>query len=714
MKNDPVPDPITPEALILLPGGRSMLVFAGLSAALPARAKVRIGVINSAWQALSWQHGGQGYAIGLTQAVPTGGFLLPVEGAAPVAIGAAHSLTPDIGSLAKVARVGRGPLPEIIQMLRAHMADVPEREVQELIVRFLDLAADPKGFVEVVAQPETGGLFVQGWSEQPLTDSFTLLTPGGAANVIAASFPRDDVLSPAAGFCLLVKGDAAQANTGQSLYLWRATDVWRLDVVPTLAPPMTDGAASDHIRSMLSRLEAPPLVLEQFKRMCRPRFTGEDTLSQFNGPIAVGLDRALRGAGGVFLTGWMLDPLAQVDMVLVKSSANLHASVMPNWHRLPRADLHDGFRQDLRFAGLLDPRETRNGFLCHIPAAEDQLAGAEIYLELVLHDGRCLFQPLVPALCRDTGAAHAVLNTIPRHDPALKDILARHVAPFLAGLAPKVARGQSAMIPMGQGHNGAPRPVAALMTVADPEHLKPVFAALCDTPEAKTLDLILVLEDSIAPQAVSDLGDQFAFYGLRGGVILCPAHMSQATRLDMAAAAATAPQILLWRPEALPQAPGWLAALRREAETLPAPGLVSPMLCYEDGAIHFGGSRVAGRPDEAISKLAGFNRRVARVPGMQEVSAGAAELALIDRDLLRKVGGFVGLLLGDGFTHHDLAARLRQAQSGAWCASNVEFWMLPSGPAAAPGSDEDFVNSVDAALIAHLSQTLTPRAGAAS
>jgi hypothetical protein len=45
-------------------------------------------------------------------------------------------------------------------------------------------------------------------------------------------------------------------------------------------------------------------------------------------------------------------------------------------------------------------------------------------------------------------------------------------------------------------------------------------------------------------------------------------------------------------PDALPTKPGWLARLVEGASGLPASGLVSPALTYEDGSIYFGGERL--------------------------------------------------------------------------------------------------------------------------
>ena len=98
--------------------------------------------------------------------------------------------------------------------------------------------------------------------------------------------------------------------------------------------------------------------------------------------------------GALLAIGWLLDPLRRVERALLKSTANLYAQLDADWCPLPRPDLARGFAQDPRFADLLDERDAMHGFIAHAPAQREQVAGAEVYLELVLEDGSCLFRPL--------------------------------------------------------------------------------------------------------------------------------------------------------------------------------------------------------------------------------------------------------------------------------------------------------------------------------
>ncbi|MEP0961394.1 MAG: hypothetical protein ABJQ70_16320 [Roseobacter sp.] len=696
---------LSPQSLILLPGDLSILVFTDINVELPDQAMVEIGSQACSWMKIGWVDDGKNHAISIVGAAPSTGFEVMGTAGEFVQIGPALTLTPDIKGLADAVLRHNGPVADVCQLLHATIEDLASSDMTDVLLRFLELAVDHSGFVELAASPETGGLFLQGWSTQEMAAKYTLLTDTGEVSAACGGFARDDLIAPATGFCLYARNHPAEFNRPKCVYLLRQNDLRRLDVLPDLADPFCGEDASEHVRTMLPRLVADDAVIDQFKRVCRPRFVGEDSLSAFDGPVAVGLDLVLRAEGGLFVTGWILDPLAQIDLTLIKSTRNLYAPLWPDAHSLQRPDLHDAFGQEPRFAGILDPSETKNGFLCFLPAAPEQLDGAEIYLELVLHNGQCLFQPIVPKYCRDLGAAHAVLNTVPRQDPALDRVLTRHVAPFLAGLSPKTSDSRHQMIPMGEETFKRKKEVAALMPVSNPDDLKPIFATLSDTQEASDLELIVIVEDTMDPKTVSDLNDQFSFYGLSGGAISCASRMSQAERLDIAVQATQAPYLLLWCPQAIPQTKGWLDLMRAEVTSLPTSGLVSPLLSYEDGSIHFGGKRIEGRPSEAISQLAGFNRTTKETLQNVEVSAGAPEMVLIEREVLESVGGIAGSLLGDKYTHHGLGVRLRQANAAAWCAPQVEFWMLPDRSREAKHAQSAFIDSVDSALILHLADT---------
>ncbi len=691
---------VTPRAAIVLPGGGVALVIDHAPAALPSS-----GTVEGAgpWTALAWETAGGGAGLALLPAMPQhGARLTDGEGAVVAHVARPEHLDVTAAPLVGLLGDAGGTAGELLAFLRRHSGTVSS----SLVVDFLARAAEHTGFVELALRTECGGLFLQGWSQSFEAGAAALLgVPGrDGDDIVMARFEREDILPPASGFCLYARLVDAEAPIPPAVYIHRTGRLERVDVVPTIAPALRGPAATAHVRAMLDRLQAPKATLDAFRRICRPRYGGLDTLSDYGGPVAAALDRVLRAADGTLLvSGWLLDPLSRVEHVLLKSSSDLYAPLHATWNLLPRPDLNHGFADTPRFAGLLDEREVMHGFICHASASPEQSAGA-LYLELVLDDGSCLFRPVEVMPCQGDGVLPAVLSGLFPDEPELPAIVETHLAPFFAGLARRVAplRKVGRPAPLGPGKAG--RDVGAIVPISGLAELQPLFAALAGTSDAEGMDITLVAGRAVAAEHRRALDDAFHFYGLTGDLVVVPDHATVAARLDAGVVAGTSPRVLVWQTSALPRGPGWLARLTAEADRL-ASGLVSPVLLYEDGSICFGGTRPEPGTRGAACLRAGFGGHALGAEGARPVFAGAAEIALLDRALLAAAGGFSGHLFGDAYTHLDLARRLRQAGGQAWCAGSIAFWMLEDPRPEDQTPFARMTRAVDAALIARRSQT---------
>ncbi|MFT3972727.1 MAG: hypothetical protein QM699_04560 [Amaricoccus sp.] len=689
---------------ILLEGGRALALFEGAAGEPPATGRLTAPGRALAWSGLGWPHAGGWAGVAVLDGVPAeGDELLGPTACWRVAATPALDIAP--APLAALVRATGGSAPAVLRFLTAALAGHPGGAA--FLAGFVAAVAEPDGFVEIVARPTTGGLFAQGWSMSLDPGAARLVTADVAAEVHVATFARDDILPPGRGFCLYGKALADDAgSTLDALHHEKDGRLLRLDVVRGAQVQLED-AAMRHVASMLPRLDAPREVLGAFRRICRPRFAGADTLSGTGLPVAAALDSLLRAPDGALLaTGWLLDPLHRVERALLKSTANLYARLDASWCPLARPDLVSGFGADPRFAGLLDPRDAMNGFIAHVPADPAGLATsageAELYLELVLDDGSCLFRPLHFTAFESGERLPQLLGALPQAEPEITRIVEDHLAPFLASVppvSPRPPRG-AANQPFALGRPGSgPRDTVAVIPFRSWSELQPMLALLAGTPEAGALELSLVTSRATAADSAARIDEAFAFYGLAGRLVVVPEHDGAPVRLDAGAAASTAPWVLSWAPAALPKQPGWLAGLRAEAECLPGGGLVSPALTYEDGSIAFGGLR----SDTAGGcGLAGFG--AARLPRgeVRSAPAGAAAIALIDRASLARAGGFAGRLFGETHAHVDLAARLRRQGAGTWCSGAVEFWVLEDQ---GPDPDSRLVRRIDEALLAARAET---------
>ncbi len=692
---------LVPEAMVLVPPLGSFVLFRSLPAALPEGARAMVSGREHAMRALVWEaEAGRAALVLFASVTPTLGFTLLGPGSAQCEVTMARSISGEPADVARFLVEAGAPPAATVDFLIG--ADDPDAAAARALHGLLGSLAAPGGVIELACEPETGGILLQGWTTTPLAGPCRIVTAAGLRTAAAAPFARDDVLAPATGLCLYAHGLPEAPDPREAVLVVGPAGVLRLTPLSGMTRLPDPAAGTRHVRAMLDRLPDDDAVTAPFQRICRPRYPGTDTLSAHPGPVAAALDCALQApSGDLFLSGWLLDPLHQVDRILVKSTAGLYARIDDRWHPTQRPDLIQGFAADPRFVSCLDPRETMHGFLVYVPGGAGAEPDAEIYLELVLAGGECLFRPLAPARCRDGSAWPAILAQVPRQDPALATVLGAHVAPFVARLSGAQTGPAPRLHPLGTAapDRGLGKPVVALMPLSQPRLLEPVLAALSDTADAAELDLVLVADDTMPANFVAGLDDCFRFYGVTGAVALVRPHLTAARRLDLVVAATEAPALLIWGPAALPKRPGWLAALRRAAATLPGCALVSPVMTCEDGTLHVGGARVAAPADRAICHVAGFARDRQALAAPTRVSAGAAELALVDRGRLEAAGGLCGRMLGEAHVHHDLGRRLGAAGGTVWFTPEAEFWMLGRA-AAATGPSTAIEDQLDAALLA--------------
>lgn len=684
--------PIAPETIVLPGGTCAVLCFDGLDTPLPDKGTITEGD-GAEWTAVFWPRNDRFAGVAIVAASTFGNFgLTDDQGNAAAQIALPTTMTTDVDALVTHLKAGACPMAEVLHALSPRL---PEPFKTNL----LQATSHADGFIEVLIRPECGGLVLQGWAHTNLSGSLTLMGAAEGLDALSAAFERDDILAPAAGFCMFVKDWAGHLENSKALFIDHGGRFLRLDILPSWADPITGPGSTAHMRAMLPRLHASPDITEGFKRIVRPRFDGKNTMAGHDGPVTAAIDRILRTpSGGLYVTGWLLDPLDQVDRAILKSTGNLYAPLHTGWHRTERPDLNDAFGPDPRFAGLLDPREKLHGFSCAVLADPEELDGADIYLELVLKDDRCLFLPCSLTPCDGPGAAHPVLATLHAHDPALDTLITRHAAPFLATVPERMpSRSKWSVKPLGGGPAG--KPVAALVPVRDAAHLQPVLAGLADTPDAQRLDLIVIVDRSNARDVIDELDGLFRFFGLTGALVLVPDHDTLADRLDAGLSLARAPKILVWQTTVLPKASGWLATLLKTAHHADGPAVTAPLLTYEDGSVYFGGGSETA-PIGAACAMVGFERHRIASDDPRPAQILPAEIALIDRKLLQECGGFRGGLWGDRFIGHDLSQRLSEKGAGVLCVPGAEFWMLDSaGPDQSPGS-RSLTDRIDAELIA--------------
>lgn len=697
----PGPAPLVPDLAIVLPGGRTLLALSHLETALPRR-----GFCGDApWRATCWPLGQGRAGLALVEAPLVGTGHLRGPAGQDHAILSPRTIDVAPAALAEFVRHHGLNVREAFDFLSDSLSGSAQARAgdRDFAAGFLSLAAEAGGFVEILACPDTGGLFAQGWAMSLPPGRHRLARLDATLDLCeadVAAFGRDDIPPPGTGFCLFSRDwRGVDFDTLGCLFYEQGGTLKRLEVVRGSVVRLRDTDATEHVRHMLPRLDGSEQVMRTYRRICRPRYPGIDSLSETTLPIAAAFDAVFESPTGGFLAmGWLLDPLRRVDRVILKSTGGLYAPMQNGWNPVPRPDLNDGFRNDPRFARLLDPADVMHGFVAFAQGRTRQ-GTEEFYLELVLDDNTCLFRPLTITRLDGRELLPQILTSVPLHDPALDRIVTDTLAPFLAGLPARPLRPRAAHQPLPL--SATPGDLTAIIPLARMDHLQPIMALLAGTPEADRLDLALIMSRGQAGQTVERLADLFAFYGLRGRLLLMADQADLCARIEAGLALAGGDRVLLWSPSALPATPDWLSVLERELDGLDGPGLISPTLIYEDGSIFYGGD---GATVDDGSPMLGYPREWLIRGAPRSMPAGAAQFALIDRAALSKAGGFSGQLYSDAMVHRDLARRLHENGCGIWSSRSVDFWMLEDLNTVSDATMR-LLERIDSALVGHNAAT---------
>lgn len=694
--------PLVPDLAIILPGGRTLLAISQLDLALP-----RQGYCGDAlWRATCWPtHEGRA-GLALVAAPMVGAGLLRGSGGQEHMLDCPRAV--DVAPTLLVDFVQRNGLSSrlVFDFLVGALAAAAGGEAlpgdHEFAGRFLSSAAEPAGFVEVLACPDTGGLFAQGWSMSLAAGRHRLAWLGAGLQICDADvvvFAREDIAPPGTGFCMFsLDWRGGDLDGLECLFYEQGDGLQRLDLVRGSVVMLDGEPASEHVRQMLPRLAGDGTAIQ---RICRPRYQGLDTLSGTSLPVAAALDAVFEAPGGELLVaGWLLDPLQRVERVIIKSRSGLYAPLQDCWNPLPRPDLNEGFAGDQRFARLLSAADCNHGFIAYAPG-KPRCPGDDFYLELVLDDKSCLFRPLKVVHLEGRELLPQILSSVPMHDATLDVIIDDILAPFLSALPARRRNARASQRPIDLSNTQGEIP--AVVPLSRFDHLLPMMALLAGTEEAERLDLTIVMARGEAGQAVSRLGDLFSFYGLRGRLLLVPDQADPCARIEAGLAMATGRRVLLWSPAALPATVGWLATLESELAGCGTPGLISPTLVYEDGSVFYGGDRAVG-PDDAA--MLGYPLGWMTRGEPCAMPFGAAQLALVDRDAMSAAGGFSGALYSDQMIHRDLGRRLKECGYGSWASRSVDFWILEEhrNPADAAGR---LLERVDSSLMGKISASVT-------
>jgi len=378
-------------------------------------------------------------------------------------------------------------------------------------------------------------------------------------------------------------------------------------------------------------------------------------------PFGAALEMALSDhAGGVFLRGWIRDPLQLIAKLSLRSPYGERQLAPEELSRFPRPDLAKKYA-NAPHGGI----GIRPGFALHLPdAATRPVAQWTLRLELTTGDTIDLTAP--PGITHAQCARDAVLGAIaPAH--VTPEMMARCIAPAVERLHRTVMeeRGTPEVVRLGQG---VPHPAVSLIVplYRNLRFLRHQLAAFARDPALREAELILVLDSPEQREETEHLlRGLHAIYRLPLVLVVQAGNYGYASACNAGAAEARAPVLLLLNSDVVPAGRGWLPPLLApltggaRRKRLVATG---PKLLFEDGSLqHAGLFFEPGPGGEWFNNhyYKGYPRHHPPAQEMRKVPGITGAAFCVRRDAFEAVGGLcTDYVIGD-YEDSDLCLKLR-------------------------------------------------------
>lgn len=422
-------------------------------------------------------------------------------------------------------------------------------------------------------------------------------------------------------------------------------------------------------RAALAPTDTAAAVLLRDRRLLAPGLR-PSLLDDPARPIGAALELALAdGAGGVFLAGWLRDPMGLRRGLALRDPLTGACQPIPEalLHRIARPDL----AERLGHAPHGGPG-ARPGFVAHLPAASGGPV-AQWGLDVRLASGEAIGVTAPPGLLPPVLARDLVLRAV--HPSALRsEVLDACLTPAVARLQRAALAGLGAPEVVEIGRPPARHGVAIVIPLyRNLRFLRFQLAAFAaDAALRRNARLVFVLDSPEQHAEVEHLlRGLHAVHGLAMTLVTMAANAGYASACNAGAQAAEgAPLLLMLNSDVVPDAPGWLAALAAPLRRDPRVLATGPKLLFEDGSIQhaglffarhggahggaYGGDWLNGHYAKGLPRHHAEASRPRAVPGV----TGAA--LLVRAEAFHRVGGFcTDYVVGD-YEDSDLCLRLRE------------------------------------------------------
>lgn len=573
----------------------------------------------------------------------------------------------------------------LLEVLRARAAGeaVEAATAAGRVLRaFLTQAAQPDGTIEIMAAVPGVCVLLQGWGAR-LFGPVQVVLAGATLPCFtghAGDFARTDIAAPATGTVLTLPPGAARILAGTDhVFLLSEQGLHSRSLVEhrLLDPTSSIG----HIRHMRPSLRCPPPMDEALTEALRPRYEGRDTLCHDTHAVRGAIDIAVSATAGVYLSGWVFDPVQLTAEIHLCGTAGLRARIDADWVRLRRQDVIDGFRET---AGFPRGSNAEAGFA--VSLADAPAANETLFLQFTFNDGNRAFLPVHAANLDDPAVRARVLASVDLSLPTGATVLEQCVAPLLARLRPAAPTAARMLL---QGMTS--RLHAIVVPLAEPLLPRAFLSGLLQDGLDADEQLVLVCGPEWDQASVAGLRNAVRFYALPATVLVSAETAGPATALREAARETSASLFLLAMPGIAGSAPGWRQGLFSAISGPAGAAFACPTLVYEDWSVRYAGSTELAFQDlvPALqqSHVAGMPAGKARDQAPVPAAMGTLQCCAMQRRTVAALDS-TRVFMSDAGREVDAFLRLRGAGvRGTWLPALQVF--APDGSA---GPEQDRYN----------------------
>ncbi|SDE05914.1 Glycosyltransferase, GT2 family [Belnapia rosea] len=475
----------------------------------------------------------------------------------------------------------------------------------------------------------TGGALIL--TEEGFEDGFLL--PGGAEGPIH--------LAPPAGR-LPTLGELSRRTDapGRALYRSATTELARRAV--------TEEEARRLLRDHQLLVPAQPATL----------------MSQAEEPFGGALELALDDhGGGLFLRGWLRDPLGLVARLTLQGRFGEQRLAMAELLRFPRPDLVKKFAESPHGSPGL-----KAGFIAHLPRVALR-PSAQWRLKVELSTGEEVSLLAPPAITTPLLARDRVLGGIaPVH--VTPEIMARCIAPPVERLHRRVMAARQAPEVVRIGTPVAAPAVSLVVPIyRNVFYLRHQLAAFARDPGLREAEVIYVLD---SPEQREDVEHNLrGYHGITRmpvTLVVQPTNYGYGSACNAGTAEARAPVVLLLNSDVVPARRGWARPLLEVLEAAPQLAAVGPKLLYGNDSLQHAGlyfEQIGGMGEWYNSHYhKGLPRHYPAATHAREVPGVTGAAFCVRRAALEAVGGVTTDYVVGDYEDSDLCLKLRAAGHG--------------------------------------------------